>query len=278
MYHVDCECGARIEVTLVQAGLDLLCPNCGKNVSVPNTVKLRELSGDTHGNLTPLQRADLALRDGAPPFDGRCQRCHKHQADVEVPVSFEFLEERFLENDGGLTISGQFKVSGGTEQWVCFEFPLLFCEQCHSKFRVERRRARWSGLFRSLRSTILLGPLVLLLLLFSVFVPHLSVPAMALILLMTFRFRSLGSATWLRPLALLLLLLSLFVPLLPPLVTMALILLMAFRFRRRKNVDPFVLSVLETLPFVGEAVQEEDEYRVRLLRARPRASTDQAET
>ena len=43
-FPIDCECGASIQVTLRQAGGDVLCPECGKQKELPSLSALRKLA------------------------------------------------------------------------------------------------------------------------------------------------------------------------------------------------------------------------------------------
>jgi hypothetical protein len=121
------------------------CGNCKAAVSVPDTVTLKQQTGDKYPYLSPLQKILKTLELEEAPFDGTCHGCGETRAEFQVPIAFEILVERVLDHDGAIrpSLGGITLVaSGGEETWQTVTFPLLLCSQCRDRFDASRRRAR----------------------------------------------------------------------------------------------------------------------------------------
>lgn len=151
MYRVDCACGNAIPVELFQAGTQVKCGQCGTEITVPNSITLKEQSGDKHPFLNSIEKLRQLRNSGDPPFDGTCQGCGETEALWEIPASMRILTERILDDDGGIRPSAtggvKFVVSAGEEVWRVVRIPLLLCTNCHELLEADRRAAKFRKLF-----------------------------------------------------------------------------------------------------------------------------------
>lgn len=145
MYRVECQCGHSIPVELWQAGTAVRCGRCNAEAAVPNTITLKEQSGDKYPFLNPLQKIVQTLANEEAPFDGACHGCSDKIATIQVPVTFKVLQERSLDHDGQIRpmLGGvSLAAAGGEETWQTVTFPLLLCNLCRDRFAAEQRSAR----------------------------------------------------------------------------------------------------------------------------------------
>lgn len=141
MYHVSCSCGQKIKVDLFQAGTTAKCPVCDRAVSIPGSTKLKELAGDPYPHLNHFDKLVAALERHESPFDGTCHGCQQADADCQIPIRFDVMVERHLEDDdGGIrpSLTGlAVVVSAAEEQWKSITIPLSLCSDCRRKFEAE---------------------------------------------------------------------------------------------------------------------------------------------
>ncbi|MCG6155543.1 hypothetical protein [Rubinisphaera margarita] len=144
-YYVDCDCGSQLRVELYHAGTDRACPSCSKSVMIPDSITLREMSGDKYPYLRPIEKVRQTARAGEAPFNGLCHGCNSTQAQFATPCCLTVMEERVVASDGGIrpTLTGvALHTASSEEHYTATSFPLLLCEQCQSRFQSDRFFAR----------------------------------------------------------------------------------------------------------------------------------------
>lgn len=148
-YFVECPRGHRITVELYQSGLSVRCPVCNADTSVPDSVTLKERSGDKYPLLVPIDKIRRQIDAHEFPFDGTCVECGAAESNVTIPILYRSMIERQLDDERvvGIGLSGfKFTASGGVEYWDEFEIPLCLCETCFESFQSGQRfqkRKRW---------------------------------------------------------------------------------------------------------------------------------------
>ena len=151
MYRAECNCGNAIPVELWQAGTRIDCEKCNREIVVPNSIALKEQSGDKHPFLNSIEKLKELRGSGEPPFDGTCHGCGEVQATWEIPASLRILTERILDDDGGIrpSLTGGVKlvVSAGEEVWRVVRIPFLLCTDCHDLLEADRRAAKRRKIF-----------------------------------------------------------------------------------------------------------------------------------
>lgn len=227
-YFAACpSCEARLLVQLTDAGTQRSCGECKTTFTVPNSLKLKELSGDPYPSLRPIDKVRKSLVDKAPPFDGLCHGCSQKTAEFVVPVTFSIMEERTMSGDGGVWVTPWFVAAhspGGIEHWSGAMLPLFLCESCLRRFQRERN---WSRL-RSVAKILLAGCGI------GVFV-WLASKNLELV------------AAYAKPVAFFAMIIA--------------VLSMRIRGRRRRV---FVEGWLRRIQWVGEAIDAEDEYHLHV--------------
>lgn len=222
MYHFNCECGEDIEVELFNAGSNMECPSCHRSVSVPSSVVLKKLAGDSHSFLSPIERIAQAVSERSAPFDGTCHRCHSQDASVEIPMDFTFLVERQVEDDGPHASPAGIVFHSGditSEDWRRLHVPLFLCQQCYRSFDEERRRSETRGSWMVLVYSVGFA-VALIVACFISFVLPVTLP---LVLLVFWRI---------------------------------------FKFRHRKKIDPYLVRWVSEIPKFGKVIVSEDEYQL----------------
>ncbi len=145
---VNCSCGSGVAVELWDCGLDKTCSSCGKPVRVPDLVTLKKLNGDRYPELNAIQKIERTVETREPPFDGTCHGCGVAKGESMRAVAMAVLQERFLEDDGGIQIGSmglKLVAAGGQELWNHVNFPLLLCDRCSDEFERDKSAARiWS--------------------------------------------------------------------------------------------------------------------------------------
>jgi hypothetical protein len=210
-------------VELFQAGLKVNGAHCGAEVTVPSSIELKRLVGDRDPFLSLADKVSSAATHHDPPFDGRCHGCREADADYETSITLSYLDERQVDDDGGITVAPGLviaRVGGGREFWREVVFPLQLCKRCQARFEAER-----PGLFGLLFVNCVFGVFVIfafLVLIVLAAVLHVGI-------------------------------------LLGVLVFGALL-----TYRLRKRGPEFLLAWLEPIPFAGDLVRAQDEYRIRL--------------
>lgn len=231
-YFVECDCGKRIRVELFNAGTTKVCPSCNSEVSVPDSITLKELSGDKYPFLRPIEKIQQALRNAEPPFDGLCHVCSDVDADHQVPITFNVMVERHVEDDGGIrpTITGKVELYAAASEELrqSTTFPLLLCTQCHAQFQSASSRAKVKNIVNALSLAALFGA-------FLYFAYHHAEVVATLAGIISL----IGAIAW------------------------------AAKFRQTKKLDPFVLSWLSNIRWVPEAIEAEDEYTLSIGESRP---------
>jgi hypothetical protein len=131
---------------LFDAGIDKTCPACQTTVRVPNTVVLKQSSGDKYPYLRPIDKLRQALAAGEPPFAGDCHVCVREVAIHQIPVHFDALVERVVSDDEGVQLSALhgIKLVVGESQchWETMDFPFLLCAKCENDFRASQSQVR----------------------------------------------------------------------------------------------------------------------------------------
>lgn len=114
MYSVECRCGHTLPVQLYQAGTTVECPQCRQPVSVPSSTKLQTASGDKNPFLSPLEKIARAAAANEYPFQGECHRCHKSSAAFAILIQFQAMLERQLLTPPWIwpSITGRFLIIG----------------------------------------------------------------------------------------------------------------------------------------------------------------------
>lgn len=144
-YYVTCVCSRRVPVKLLHAGTSTVCPSCNSDIRIPDTVTLKENSGDKYPLLSNIDKIKRTVEEREPPFDGLCHNCEQVRADFEVPIVLQTLLERVMADDGGVRLkaTGVYLVSSAAEEyWRTTSFPLLLCKQCHTEFWLAASRHR----------------------------------------------------------------------------------------------------------------------------------------
>ncbi|QDT63243.1 hypothetical protein [Calycomorphotria hydatis] len=231
-YYVDCECSSYVTVELFQAGTSVECEDCGREVKIPSSVKLKEMAGDKYPNASPLERAEIAIENGERPFDGQCQRCRKVAAEVVQPANFRFLQERYFDHDGGVDMSykGPVSLVAGApteEHWKTLAIPLMFCKQCYDDFTLDRTSSARASAPTTLLHLVGWAALLLLMICLCIFLPFVGIPVAF------FLFARL------------------------------------VQWKTRKKGDPVLLNFVKKLRWVGAVVSREDEYTLTLGESRP---------
>lgn len=152
-FSFKCECGKSIRVQMLDAGTTKTCPECHSTVTVPNTLKLKELAGDKYPHLNAIDKIRKTLATGEPPFDGLCHACGVRDAEFQLLITLNVMVERHV-SDAGYRPS----ITGGIakrvyteEQWQATSFPLLFCANC----QIHAEAQRSSAMFRNLMTVLL---------------------------------------------------------------------------------------------------------------------------
>jgi len=218
-------------VELFQAGTTVACTRCNATQTVPNTSKLKELSGDKYPLLSPLNKVIKTTAKSEPPFDGTCHRCGNERATCQVPIQFDVMVERHVQNEGGIrpTLTGVELFTGASEeQWQSVTFPLLLCTNCNSDFAKVKSRA---AALRTTKNIFLLG-LLGAFLYFAYF--HLEEVA-ALVGIISV----IGALAWVA------------------------------KFRDTKKGHHFALPWLKGIRWVPEAIAAEDEYNISVYSSIP---------
>lgn len=232
-YFVECSCRRQIRVELFQAGTVQTCPSCKAVVDIPNTTRLKEMSGDPYPTLRLIEKIQRTAERGEPPFDGVCHACSRVDATYAVPITLEAMKERHVADDGGIrpTLTGGIRlVAGASEElWESTTFPLLLCEQCHAQYQATQSAARRMNVAR------LIG-LVVLLLAFLYFAWNNAEAVAALAGLIWL----VGAVAW------------------------------VLRLRDNKKVDPFILKWLSNIRWVPEAIAAEEEFHLKIGPVRSR--------
>jgi hypothetical protein len=220
----------RVAVQLTDAGTQRSCTACPATFTVPNTVKLKELAGDPYPSLRPIEKVRQALADRAPPFDGTCHGCEDGMAELQVPIALQVMEERGTGGYEGVRITPggfSFAFSPAMEQWSSTVFPLLLCLDCFQRFRRHSNHAR----LRTLINYLLLCGVVAIALWWASESLELS-------------------AIHVKQLALL--------------AVIGIVLLFLYRRNRSRS---FAETWLRRIKWVEEALDAEEEYRIRVGRA-----------
>ena len=161
-YFIECDCGTRVRVELFDAGANKVCPSCNSSVPVPNSTKLKELSGDKYPHLRPIEKVQRTLENAEPPFDGLCHVCSNQRADYQVPITFNVMAERHVADGGGIrpTITGGVEavVAASEELWQSTTFPLLLCMECHEHFQSAHSSAKIKNILKMFGLAALLVP------------------------------------------------------------------------------------------------------------------------
>ena len=142
-YFVECGCSRKVPVQLFQAGTNISCPGCRKTLAVPGTSRLQQQAGDNYPLLSPIDKIYRTLENREAPFDGICHACGAHPAEIAIQLQLKHLQERDLDNDGGVTVTPlgiRLVVAGGVEHWRILKFPLLLCQHCHKEYEHSRKR------------------------------------------------------------------------------------------------------------------------------------------
>lgn len=225
-------CGKQHAVRLTDAGTQRSCSACPATFTVPNSLKLKELSGDPYPNLRPIEKIRQALADRVPPFDGTCHGCNTARAEFVVPVGLHVMEERSQSGHGGLWFTPWFAVAhvpSGIEQWSSNAIPLLLCTACKAKFEADQRA-------RAIRSTLKI----------LVFAGIVSA-------IIWFAARNMEFVAFIaKPLAV-----AVFVP--------VLLIAKLKGFRQRSSVEDWVRRIA----WVDDALNAEDEYTLEVRKIRP---------
>jgi len=231
-YFVECDCATRIHVELFDAGTNTVCPSCNSAVTVPNSTKLKELSGDKYPLLRPIGKIQRTLQHAEPPFDGLCHVCSNSDAHYQVPITFNVMVERHVADGGGIrpTITGGVKLvaAASEERWQATTFPLLLCTQCHALFQSSHSSAKVKKTATTLCLVVLLGAFLY----FAYYNVEIVAALSGLIWLI-------GAIAW------------------------------ASRFRQNKKVDPFVVQWLSRIRWVPEAIAAEEEYKLSVGISQP---------
>jgi hypothetical protein len=226
-YFIDCTCGKQLRVELFEAGTQKTCPACGTSVPVPSITKLKELSGDKYPLLGPIDKIRRTLSNDEPPFDGPCHVCGAARADYDVPIHFNVLVERHVEEGGGIrpTIDGGLKLVAGAseETWETTTFPLMLCAQCHARFESEYFRARIRSLIKTFGLVALLGAFLY----FAYYNAELIAALVGILSLI-------GAIAW------------------------------AAQFRQSKKAPPFIANWLRHIRWATDAIAAEDEYKLTI--------------
>ena len=151
---VNCSCGARVPAETWDCGLDKTCTSCGGAVRIPDLITLKSLNGDRYPGLSAIQKIKRTVELLEPPFDGFCHVCGHNRASQSRQVTLHFLQERVIENDGGIRLTPlgvSLEVGGTIEYRQQILFPFHLCNQCH----VEFERSRAEAVARANRSFVL---------------------------------------------------------------------------------------------------------------------------
>ncbi|QDT43682.1 hypothetical protein Pan241w_37840 [Gimesia alba] len=224
-YFVECDCGKRVRVALHEAGTDKACHSCHRSVRVPDTITLQESSGDKYPLLRPLEKVMVTLRKGEPPFDGLCHHCETRDANFLIPVRLHILVERFMKHDGGFrpTLHGGVKLVAAAAEEFWKEIHFPLLLCAECHKEFEADQSRASH-----KRAWELAGLFALLIAFLVFAFFFTV----IIAMLSFFFWLLGAIAW------------------------------AAQFRDRKKLKPYLISWLEDIRWVPEALAVEDEYNL----------------
>ncbi|MDB5384580.1 MAG: hypothetical protein JWM11_226 [Planctomycetaceae bacterium] len=225
-YLITCGCGAKTEVQLFDAGTKKVCASCRSSLNVPSSIKLKELSGDKHPLLSPLEKIQRALNDHETPFDGLCHACRCVKADYLIPITFDVMLERHVSDDGGIrpTLHGGVKLVAGAadELWQGTTFPLQLCSKCHVNFQAARSSSRVLAGVKSLMFSLI----------FVAFL-YLAVRNLEFIAVFAKFIWLIGAIAW----------------------------ALSFRLKKRK-FERYSLPWIRRIRWVPEALDGEDEYRL----------------
>lgn len=139
-YRVPCSCGEKLTVELWNAGSNFDCPRCRQSVQIPNSIKLKEMSGDPYPHLGPMEKIRETAGNRESPFDGHCHGCGNAKATVEIPLALFSLKERSINEPTApvLPIITPFFVGVAwkkgvitDETWDRVDFPAQLCDRCH---------------------------------------------------------------------------------------------------------------------------------------------------
>lgn len=237
-YFAACpSCGKRYAVRLTDAGTQRSCSACPATFTVPNSLKLKELSGDPYPHLRPIEKIRRALTDSAPPFDGRCHGCASESATNVVPITMSIMEERTIAASGGIwlwlvpwiAIYHILHLPTGFEQWSKTVIPLTLCEQCGARYQRDRNQSRFLSIVKILLLAAAVGGFVWL------------------------ASRNLEfAAAYAKPIAILA-------------IIPALLIARARGTRSRSFIEPW----LRRIDWADDALDAEDEYRLQIGKLRP---------
>lgn len=230
-YSFECECGKLLRVKLFEAGTKKTCPFCQTNVTIPNSTKLKELSGDKHPLLRPIEKIRQTCQLGESPFDGTCHQCQKSLATFQTPCTLNVMVERHVADHGGIrpTLTGVKLAVGASEEfWQATTFPLLLCQQCQSQFLSDKSSARTKSGIKLLG---LLGLLIAFL--------YFAYNNAELVAVLSGVFWLIGAIA------------------------------LAARFRDNKKLAPYLNKWLSKIRWVPEAIASEEEYKLSIGDSQP---------
>lgn len=192
-YYVECQCGEELKVRPGQAGSRLACPACKHELLVPSVSQLKRGAGDDRPYLDAIQRMSKALAERSEPFTGECPFCNGKPAQVSRMVTYQRLTERWVSDREGLQLTGlgmAMVVGEAREQWKVLHFPLMFCDDCHSRFVEDWRSSTLKQAGKVLASMLIYVPVVLFAMALAIFLPILSVALVILVVGMIVRYRT----------------------------------------------------------------------------------------
>jgi DNA-directed RNA polymerase subunit RPC12/RpoP len=192
-YYVACQCGEELKIRPGQAGSSLECPACKHELLVPSVSQLKRGTGDDRPYLDAIQRLSTALAERSEPFTGECPFCNGGLAQVSRTVTYQSLTERWVSDREGLQPTGlgmAMVIGEAREQWKVLHFPLMFCDDCHSKFVKDWRSSTLKQTGKVLASMVIYVPVVLFAMVLAIFLPFLSVALVVLVVAMIVRYRT----------------------------------------------------------------------------------------
>lgn len=162
-------------------------------VAVPSVSQLKRMAGNKAPYLAAVERLSKALAEHAEPFTGKCQFCNSQPASLQRLVSLRYLVARHVSEREGLQPSATgmaLAVGAANERWHIVQFPLLFCGDCHKQVQQEWRRANFWSFGKTLGAMVFYVPLVVLLIVLSLFIPFVSIGVVVLVVVMAVRYRT----------------------------------------------------------------------------------------
>lgn len=166
-FDIKCDCGQGLRVSVGQAGSTISC-RCGREVRIPNSMKLREMA-----NLAPVEpEPELVLRamfEAGEFDDTRCSICggeaisrrrvlvaceqqyahHRGSDAAQYGLVFGAIGPLFVSALSSLSRRRDSRDVEMRGRDVCVPASLCFCAACAHQC-APRRAGRWLGLFSRL--------------------------------------------------------------------------------------------------------------------------------